>query len=68
MSTMKANSPAGRDGASDGECVSMHQSFQRVKKSECMSMVEEFKCSISHKLPIEPVMASDVSQERSYVM
>ena len=65
---MKENSPAGRDGASDGECVSMHHSFQRVKKSECMPMVEEFKCSISRKLPIEPVTASDVSQDRSYVM
>ena len=65
---MKANSTAERDGASDDECVSMHQSFQRVKKSECMPMVEEFKCSISRKLPIEPVMASDVSQDRSYVM
>lgn len=41
---------------------------KRVMKSECKSMVEEYKCSISRKLPIDPVMASDVSQERSYVM
>ena len=51
MSTMKVNSPAERDGASDDETVSTHQSFKRVKKSECKSMVEEYKCSISHKLP-----------------
>lgn len=53
MSTMKVNTPVERDGESDDETV--------VKKSECKSMVEGYKCSISRKLPIEPVMASDVS-------
>ena len=68
MPPMQVSSLVEKDGESDDETVSTHQSFKRVKKSECKSMVEECKCSISRKLPIEPVMASDVSQERSYVM
>ena len=35
--------------------------FKRVKHSDCECMAEDFVCPISHNLPIDPVIASDVS-------
>ena len=61
MSTMEVNTRVERDGKSDDETVSTHQSFNHVDNSESEAMIREYKCPISDKLPIDPVMASDVS-------
>lgn len=40
--------------------------FKRVKQSDCECMAEDFVCPISHNLPIDPVIASDVSKLNLY--
>ena len=44
------------------------KTFKRVKRKGCKAMTEEFECPISHNLPIEPVLASDVSRDPIFVL
>ena len=64
MTESKRKRPSLVGDASDDDSDAVFvipKTFKRVKRTGCKAMTEEFKCPISHNLPIEPVMASDVS-------